>query len=193
MDYVNSIIIEEDAVSSTVEEEEVKDDVHVRLDRIEKKLDFLISFILKDGKNSEPRKTSTSTEKLASLQDLIEFEQSLNDGKFKSSLIDHVRDKFKNMSKYEDSIRKLAYDVIDTFTNRCLFKLFSMNGKSRNGEENLALRDHPTYINFIFQCILQLSPKYKYEWLENVFGVLCRNKNTAMKTETCKKVKLEII
>lgn len=156
MDYVNSIIIEEDAVSSTVEEEEVKDDVHVKLDRIEKKLDFLISYILKDVKNSDP-KTSMPTDKLATLQDLIIFEESLADGSFKTSMIDHVKEKFINMAKYEDSTRKLAYDVIDTLTNRCLFKRFSMNGKSRNGEENLALRDHPTYINFIFQCILQLN------------------------------------
>lgn len=190
MEYVNSIIIEEDAVSSTVEEEEVKDDVHVKLDRIEKKLDFLISYILKDVKNSDP-KTAMPIDKLATLQDLIKFEESLADGSFKSCMVDHVKEKFINMSKYDDSTRKLAYDVIDTFTNRCLFKLFSMNGKSRNGEENLALRDHPTYINFIFQCILQLSPKYKYEWLEHVFGVLCRNKNTAVKTETYKRIKLE--
>lgn len=179
-------------MSSTVEEEEeeMKEAVHEQLKRMEKKLDFLISYLLKDNKISET-KISPSIRKLVSLQDLDQFEESLGDENFKTSMINHVRLKFKNTSKYEDSTRKLAYDIIDTFTDRCLFKFFSMNGKSRNGEKNLALRDHPTYINFIFECIINMSPKFQYEWLEFVFGVLCRNKNTMTKTEPCKKVKLD--
>lgn len=157
-----------------------------RMKRIEKKLDFLISFILKD------RKVSTvAFQELGTIDDLNQFEQSLGNGDFRSSLIDHVKNKFKNMSKYEDSTRKLAYDVVDTFTERRLFKNFSLNGKSRNGEKKLSLLDRVTYINFIFECVQKLSPQFKYAWLECVFGVLCRNKNTSTKADSCKKIKLD--
>lgn len=194
MDYETSII-EEDCVSSTVEENDVvQEDIHLKIDRVEKKLDFLISHIINDGVNFQPkidhsdslvqtlvqRKTITP-KKIVSLQDLELFEHCLLENENKISLIRHAEMKFCNPSQYDDSLRKLAYDVIYTFTDKSLFGNFSMNGKSRNGEKNLALRDHTIYINFIFECLIKLVPHYKYEWLESVLDVLCRNKNSSNK------------
>lgn len=172
-----------------MEDDEPKEDLREQMNRIERKIDFLISCVLKDGAKLDPKISKLNLKKLATIEDLNQFEESLGDDGFKSSLIDHIENKFRNMSKYENSTRKFAYDVIDTFTERCLFKNFSLNGKSRNGEKNLSLLDRVIYINFIFECIIKLSPQFKYEWLEWVFGVLCRNKHTSSRSENCKKLK----
>lgn len=184
-------VIEEDCISSSVDDDEPKDEASERMERIEKKLDFLISYVLKDDTKSERNTSKRSFDKLATIKDLDQFEKSLANDDFKLSLIDHVENKFKNMVKYENSTRKFAYDVIDTFTDRCLFKNFSLNGKSRNGGKNLSLLDRVTYINFIFECIQKLKPEFQYAWLELVFGVLCRNKSTSTKTDSCKQIKLD--
>lgn len=122
--------------------------------------------------------------KVNSIASLDEFETQLEDDNgMKTSLLKQIKKKFeKSMSKYEGCQRKLAYDIIDTFTDREMFKAFSWKGKdSKNGETNESLENRTTYINFIFEAILANDAKFKYEWLESVFNVLCRNKNSKNK------------
>lgn len=121
--------------------------------------------------------------KVDSIVAMDEFEDLLEDNGIKASLLKQIKQKFENnMSKYEGCKRKFAYDVIDTFTNREIFKAFSWKGKdSKNGEPNKCFENRTTYINFIFEAILMNDSKFKYEWLESVFNVLCRNKNSREK------------
>lgn len=121
--------------------------------------------------------------KIGSIAALDEFEHLIEDNGIKASLLKQIKQKFeKNMSKYEGCQRKFAYDVIDTFTDREMFKSFSWKGKdAKNGGANKCFENRTTYINFIFEAILANDSKFKYEWLESIFNVLCRNKNSKAK------------
>lgn len=112
-----------------------RDDLHVKLDRIEAKLDWLISHVVQDAakfkastqdqKNPIPK--LHDFKKLKSIEDLIEFEKMLEDGSYKTS-----------------------------------FSYFSLYGKSRNGDKNFALLDHVIYVNFLFEAMVEVNPKFQY-------------------------------
>lgn len=203
----------DDLVSSTnedfandaphVEPENKLINMQLQLDRIEKKLDWLIQKTNKEGIHvkqfdlslnnffhyptdeceSQLELKLSDIVKINSLASLDEFEALLENSGIKTSLIKQMKKKFeKSMPKYDGCQRKFAYDVIDTFTDRELFKLFSWKGKdAKNGESNKCFENHTTYINFIFESILVNDSKFKYEWLEAVLNVLCRNKNSKTK------------
>lgn len=160
------------------------------MERLKEKVDILTSYVRHEMQPMSGLKEFNPAKfrKLMTIKELDEFEESLKDTSFKESLICHVMNKFKNTSVTN---RKFVYDIIDTFTDRTLFRNFSLIGKSRNGEKNLALRDRVIYVNFIFECILKLSPIFDYDWLLEILGILCRNKYTSSKVGV-KKIKLSL-
>lgn len=140
-------------------------------------------YFLIDANENQITMKLSDVVKVGSLAALDEFESMLENVNIKASLLNQIKRKFeKNITKYEGCQRKLAYDIIDTFTDREIFKSFSWKGKdAKNGEPNKCFENRTTYINFIFESILANDPKFKYEWLESVFNVLCRNKNSKIK------------
>lgn len=118
-------------------------------------------------------------EKIRNLTDLLAFEKKLKNNEYKMQLHHFIDAKFKNMEKYDKCYRKFAYDVIDTFCKRSLFTIFSWSGKkSHGGNNNLPLKDNIVFINFIFGCIQNKMPDFGFAQLENIFSILCRNKNS---------------
>lgn len=148
---------------------------------MESKVDMLISYIRnKDQPILVKNFNLTNFKKLQTIEDLNEFEDSLKDINYKDSLINHAMSKYQHTSDKVEN-RKIAYYIVDTFTDRSLFKRFSLNGKTRNGKKNLALRERVGYIQFIFECSTKLSPMFKHEWLIDTLDTLCRNKYTSSK------------
>lgn len=129
----------------------------------------------------------TSFEKLKVLPDLIRFEENLENNNYKSALLNDLKENhFKDINKYVDCKRKLAYEMIDLFVDRILFNNFSWLGKpSRDGTENISFKSHSIFINFIFDALEMISGSrivIKFVDLENIFQSLCRNKKKNSET-----------
>lgn len=129
--------------------------------------------------NSQHWKPITHFRKIRDHSKLIEFETKVVDSGYKAKLLEFIDLKFQNMEKYSKSYRRFAYDIIDTFSSRQLYKEFSWMGKkTRDGKINHPFQDNIVFINFIFGVIQNKMPKFKFSELEDIFTVLCRNKKT---------------
>lgn len=127
----------------------------------------------------------TRFKKIRKHTDLVEFEYKLKNDTFKANLQEIFNSKFKNMEKYAKSYRRFGYDVIDTFCSRKLFKQYSWSGKkTRHGKKNYSLQENIAFINFVFDLIYSKMPEFGYGDLENIFSILCRNKNSREKSDT---------
>lgn len=121
----------------------------------------------------------TKFKRICNQSELFAFESKLNSDSYKAELRKFIESKFKNMEKYSKSYRRFAYDIIDTFCSRELYTEFSWLGKrSRDGKRNYSLQDNVIFINFIFAMIQIKMPSFKFGELEDIFTVLCRNKNS---------------
>lgn len=121
----------------------------------------------------------TNFKKICNQSELTAFESKLNSDSYKAELHAFIDSKFKNMKKYSKSYRRFAYDIIDTFCGRELYTEFSWSGKARrDGQKNFSLQYNVIFINFIFAMIQIKMPSFEFGELENIFSVLCRNKNS---------------
>lgn len=128
--------------------------------------------------------------RIQTLSQLIDFENKLDNDSFKHELLDNVCNTFRNMKKFEKSHRRFAYKIIDTFTKRKLYLVFSWSDKrSRRGKKNASLEKHSIFIDFIFQAIQKKMPRFRVSELEDVFQTLCRNKNSQIGDSSSEDVK----
>lgn len=151
-----------------------------RLVSIEEKVDKLLHFFTHNlSESKKPRMHITKFDRISDQSELIEFESKLNDKSYEAALYEFIDAKFKNMNKFSKSHRRFAYEIIDTFCNRDLYMNFSWSGKrGRDGKSNASLQDNQIFINFIFALITSKMPTFEFNELEDIFSVLCRNKNS---------------
>lgn len=161
--------------------------IYEKLKSIEEKVDKLLQ--LYSGNHSTPCNSSDEVDqvmkkplefkRIRSVNDLYVFEKKLENESFRSELLSSISYTFRNMKKYDKSERRFAYKIIDTFTKRRLFSFFSWSGKkSRNGKKNHCLEKHSVFIGFILSAIRIKISKFELCNLEDIFQILCRNKNS---------------
>lgn len=110
---------------------------------------------------------------------LKNFENKLDDEAYMMDTLNKVSNFFGDISKYKKSPRIFAYKVIDLLTSRKLYAKFSWTGKKkRNGEKNHCLEERTVFIDFILSAIHLKIPTFELCELEDIFQILCRNKNT---------------
>lgn len=151
-----------------------------KIESIEHKVNEILAHIRKDCHcHHVTSADATRFKKVSKHSELLEFQMKLKSNTFKDHMQEIVDAKFKNMDKYSKSYRRFGYDVIDTFCSRRLFKQYSWSGKrTRHGNKNYSLHDNINFINFIFDMIHSKMESFSYGDLEDIFSVLCRNKNS---------------
>lgn len=150
-----------------------------RVESIEQKVNEILAHIRKDCRCHHVTASATQFKKICKHSELVKFQVNLESDTYKTRMQDIVDAKFKNMEKYSKSYRRFGYDVIDTFCSRDLFKEYSWSGKkSRRGHKNYPLHDNISFINFIFEMIQSKMDHFSYGDLEDIFCILCRNKNS---------------
>lgn len=169
----------------------VEDPLLLKVEAIEHKVDEILCLLRNESSKNGVCHCNVASSKLTRFKrirqpsDLIEFQNKLKNEAFKANIRGFVVDKFKNMDKYSKNFRRFGYDMIDTFCSRKLFKQFSWTGKkTRNGNRNYSLQDNVAFMNFIFDLIHSKMPKFSYGDLEDIFSILCRNKNSREKSDT---------
>lgn len=160
--------------------------IYEKLNTIENKLDILLnrhnseicSTHVEGGSMIRLRKPM-DFKRIEDLRALKNFEKKLNDEKFMTDTLNEVSVFFGDVTKYKKSPRIFAYKVIDLLTKRKLYSRFSWTGKKkRNGEKNNCLEKHTVFIDFILSAIHLKIPEFELCELEDIFQILCRNKNT---------------
>lgn len=177
---------------SSMDHVAVEDPLLKKIEVIEQKVDEILCLLRKDNSkttNCDCRHVASTEipryKKIRKHSDLVEFEIKLKNDAFKANIQKVVDSKFKNMEKYSKSFRRFGYALIDTFCSRKLFKQYSWSGKrTRNGNKNYPLQDNVVFINFIFDLINSKMPTFSFADLEDIFSVLCRNKNSREKNDT---------
>lgn len=160
--------------------------IYEKLNRIENKLDILLNQVNSEvcskhvkGGNIVRLRKPMNFKRIEDLEALRNFERKLDDEKYMTDTLNEVSIFFGDVTKYKKSPRIFAYKVIDLLTKRKLYSKFSWTGKrKRNGEKNNCLEKHTVFIDFIFTAIHLKIPEFELCELEDIFQILCRNKNT---------------
>lgn len=116
--------------------------------------------------------------RIKTVSEFINFEKSLKERNYANNLLKKIS-KQRNLKKYRNNQRRLAYKIIDLFTRRGLYCNFSWSGKkSRNGQKNICFEKHSVFIRFILKTIREFVREFDSYELDNIFQSLCRNKNS---------------